>query len=62
MKYAPVLGESVSEEIMNESKVTKNFNYRKFNIGRFGDDYMKQFWNLVNGEDNTLHRQGKNSL
>ena len=62
MKYAPVLGESVSEEIMNESKVTKNFNYRKFNISRFGDDYMKQFWNLVNGEDNTLHRQGKNSL
>tara|TARA_B100001027_G_scaffold55222_1_gene37078 strand:+ start:6988 stop:8262 length:1275 start_codon:yes stop_codon:yes gene_type:complete len=62
MKYAPVLGESVSEEIMNESDVTKNFNYRKFNIGRFGDDYMKKFWNLVNGEDNTLHRQGKNNL
>ncbi len=62
MKYAPVLGESVSEEIMNENKVTSNFNYRKFNISRFGDDYMKQFWNLVNGEDNTLHRQGKNNL
>ena len=29
---------------------------------RFGDDYMKDFWNLVNGEENTLHRQGKNTL
>ena len=26
------------------------------------DDYMKDFWNLVQGEENTLHRQGKNTL
>ncbi len=62
MKYAPILGESVAEEIMNENKITSKFDYKKFNIGRFGDDYMKQFWTLVNGEDNSLHRQGKNSL
>ena len=62
MKYSPVLGESVAEEIMNESLVTKKFDYKKFNINRFGDDYMKEFWNLVQGEENTLHRQGKNSL
>lgn len=62
MKYSPVLGESVAEEIMNESFITKKFNYKKFNINRFGDDYMKEFWNLVQGEENTLHRQGKNTL
>ena len=62
MKYSPVLGESVAEEIMNESLITKKFNYKKFNINRFGDDYMKEFWNLVQGEENTLHRQGKNTL
>ena len=42
--------------------VLKKFDYEKFNINRFGDDYMKEFWNLVNGEENTLHRQGKNTL
>ena len=62
MKYSPVLGESVAEEIMNEPLITKKFDYKKFNINRFGDDYMKEFWNLVQGEENTLHRQGKNSL
>ena len=62
MKYSPVLGESVAEEIMNESFITKKFDYKKFNINRFGDDYMKEFWNLVQGEENTLHRQGKNTL
>ena len=62
MKYSPVLGESVAEEIMNESIITKKFDYKKFNINRFGDDYMKEFWNLVQGEENTLHRQGKNTL
>ena len=62
MKYSPVLGESVAEEIMNESLITKKFDYKKFNINRFGDDYMKEFWNLVQGEENTLHRQGKNTL
>ena len=24
--------------------------------------YMREFWNLVQGEENTLHRQGKNTL
>ena len=62
MKYSPVLGESVAEEIMNESLITKKFDYKKFNINRFGDDYMREFWNLVQGEENTLHRQGKNTL
>lgn len=62
MKYSPVLGESVAEEIMNESFITKKFDYKKFNINRFGNDYMKEFWNLVQGEENTLHRQGKNTL
>ncbi|MFL2662657.1 MAG: NAD(P)/FAD-dependent oxidoreductase [Alphaproteobacteria bacterium] len=62
MKYSPVLGESVAEEIMNESIITKKFDYKKFNINRFGNDYMKEFWNLVQGEENTLHRQGKNTL
>ena len=38
------------------------FDYKKFNINRFSDDYMKEFWNLVQGEENTLHRQGKNTL
>ena len=38
------------------------FDYKKFSISRFGDDYMKEFWNLVQGEENTLHRQGKNTL
>ena len=58
----PVLGESVAEEIMNENNLTSKFDYKKFNIKRFGDDYMKEFWNLVQGEENTLHRQGKNTL
>ena len=62
MKYCPVLGESIAEEILNESDVTGKFDYRKFNINRFSDDYMKDFWNLVQGEENTLHRQGKNTL
>ena len=62
MKYCPVLGESLAEEIMNEQNLTKKFDYKKFNISRFSDDYMKDFWNLVQGEENTLHRQGKNTL
>ena len=62
MKYCPVLGESIAEEILNESDITEKFNYKKFNINRFSDDYMKDFWNLVQGEENTLHRQGKNTL
>ncbi len=62
MKYCPVLGESIAEEILNESDVTDKFDYKKFNINRFSDDYMKDFWNLVQGEENTLHRQGKNTL
>ena len=62
MKYCPVLGESIAEEILNESDVTAKFDYKKFNINRFSDDYMKEFWNLVQGEENTLHRQGKNTL
>ena len=44
---------------MGEKKVSKMFDYQKFNINRFGEDYMQKFWNLVNGEENTLHRQGK---
>lgn len=62
MKYSPVLGESVAEEILGEKNITKTFDYDKFKIDRFGDDYMQDFWNLVNGEENTLHRQGKNTL
>ena len=62
MKYTPILGEAVAEEILGEKSVSKKFDYNKFNIKRFGDDYMKKFWNLVNGEENTLHRQGKNTL
>ncbi len=62
MKYCPVLGECIAEEIMNEENVIKRFDYKKFNINRFSDDYMKDFWNLVQGEENTLHRQGKNTL
>ena len=62
MKYCPVLGESIAEEILNESDVTGKFDYKKFNINRFSDDYMKDFWTLVQGEENTLHRQGKNTL
>ena len=62
MKYCPVLGESVAEEILNDPDVIDKFDYKKFNINRFSDDYMKEFWNLVQGEENTLHRQGKNTL
>ena len=62
MKYCPVLGESIAEEIMNDYDVINKFDYKKFNINRFSDDYMKEFWNLVQGEENTLHRQGKNTL
>ena len=62
MKYAPVLGEAVAEDILGEPNIMKKFDYKKFNINRFGDDYMDKFWNLVNGEENTLHRQGKNVL
>ena len=62
MKYCPVLGESIAEEIMNDYDLINKFDYKKFNINRFSDDYMKEFWNLVQGEENTLHRQGKNTL
>ena len=62
MKYCPVLGESIAEEILNEPIITNDFDYKKFNIKRFSEDYMKDFWNLVQGEENTLHRQGKNTL
>ena len=47
---------------MNDYDVINKFDYKKFNINRFSDDYMKEFWNLVQGEENTLHRQGKNTL
>ena len=56
------VGQLVAEEIMGEKKVSKMFDYQKFNINRFGEDYMQEFWNLVNGGENTLHRQGKNTL
>ena len=62
MKYTPILGEALAEDILGESNVTSKFDYNKFKIDRFGEDYMKNFWNLVNGEENTLHRQGKNTL
>ena len=62
MKYCPILGESIAEEILNDPNYTKEFDYPKFNIKRFSEDYMKEFWNLVQGEENTLHRQGKNTL
>ena len=62
MKYCPVLGECIAEEIMNDENIINKFDYKKFNIKRFSDDYMKDFWNLVQGEENTLHRQGKNTL
>ena len=62
MKYCPILGECVAEEIVNKPNLTKKFDYKQFNISRFSDDYMKEFWNLVQGEENTLHRQGKNTL
>ena len=62
MKYCPILGESIAEEILNDPHYTKEFDYPKFNIKRFSEDYMKEFWNLVQGEENTLHRQGKNTL
>ena len=62
MKYTPILGEALAENILRQENVTKKFNYKKFSIERFGDDYMKEFWNLVNGGENTLHRQGKNTL
>ncbi len=62
MKYCPVLGESIAEEILNDKQITKKFDYKKFSISRFSEDYMKEFWNLVQGEENTLHRQGKNTL
>ena len=32
MKYSPVLGEVVAEEIMGEKKVSKMFDYSKFNM------------------------------
>ena len=62
MKYSPVLGESLAEEILGEPDMINKYNYSKFNINRFDDDYMDQFWNLVNGEENSLQRQGKNTL
>ena len=58
MKYCPVLGESIAEEIMNDYDLINKFDYKKFNINRFSDDYMKEFWNLVQGE-NTLHNKVK---
>ena len=62
MKYTPILGEALAEDIIGETNLLNKFDYEKFNINRFGDEYMKEFWNLVNGEENTLHRQGKNTL
>ena len=62
MKYSPILGESIAEDILGEPNLINKYDYKKFNINRFQDDYMDQFWTLVNGEENTLHRQGKNSL
>ena len=62
MKYSPILGEAIAEDILKQPSIINKFNYEKFSINRFGDDYMDQFWNLVNGGENTLHRQGKNTL
>ena len=62
MKYSPILGEAIAEDILKRPININKFDYKKFSINRFGDDYMDQFWNLVNGEENTLHRQGKNTL
>ena len=62
MKYSPVLGEALAEDILGDNEMLDKFDYKKFSISRFDDNYMDQFWNLVNGEDNTLNRQGKNSL
>lgn len=62
MKYSPILGEAIAEDILKRPENINKFDYKKFSISRFGDDYMDQFWNLVNGEENSLHRQGKNTL
>ena len=62
MKYSPILGEAIAEDILKRPENINKFDYKKFSINRFGDNYMDQFWNLVNGEENTLHRQGKNTL
>ena len=62
MKYSPVLGESLAEEILGEPDMINKYNYSKFNINRFDENYMDEFWNLVNGEENSLQRQGKNTL
>ena len=35
MKYTPILGEAVAEEILGEKSVSKKFDYNKFNIKRF---------------------------
>ena len=41
MKYTPILGEALAEDIVGEKNVLKNL--MKININRFGDDYMKEF-------------------
>ena len=34
MKYAPVLGEAVAEEILNDRNITNKFDYKKFSISK----------------------------
>ena len=53
MKYTPILGEALAEDILGESSVKSKFDYNKFKIDRFGEDYMK-ILNLVNGKRKTL--------
>ena len=51
MKYSPVLGESVAEEIIGEKKVSKMFDYSSLKLIDLKKTTCKKFWNLVNGEE-----------
>ena len=40
MKYTPILGEALAEDIIGEKDI-KKFDYEKFNINRFGESIWR---------------------
>lgn len=51
-KYAPVFGEIVADYVSGGDQFTKWAS--EFSISRFDEQYMKQFWERVSGNDNSL--------
>jgi glycine/D-amino acid oxidase-like deaminating enzyme len=53
-KYTPIFGKILGELVVNKEIKDKRFNIDEFSIKRFSGSKMKDFWNTVEGSQNTL--------